>query len=304
MEVVIAAIGGICTIFASVGAVVLDRRRNKEDEPNVKFHTIFNNINFWIKNEIPFTNYYHDYIHTFLIKRLKLIKKNIKKLINIDIKNTDYEYIVRKISELINGMNEFNDIQDTANYSNNIPDSFIKKFNKWDNRSDLIMIYYIKSIHFDSPEKLIYNFLNIYTASLNATINSLLSNLDILIDDVDSKSIIQDRFKKIVDDINKKTNLNDMIKSVLKDEKVYTYDKFLLRFNSNGIITYCSELARILDYNLEDILGININGIIQHEINNSFDDIFTKIRDNNGKYYDIVIKQILDDSKLNMVFLV
>ena len=248
MEAIIASIGGCCALTSSLGSVYIDRRNrskeedkdDKEDETNNKFHSIFNNIDFWIKSEIPNINYGEKFIQNFLIIRLNIIKKNLNILLNIS-NITNYDYTIRKLSELINGINDFEDIHNNKMYID-IPENFINKFNKWDNRSELILICYLKNVKFKNVNSLIYHFLNVYMSSLNSMINSLLSNLDLLMDN-NKQIIARKRFKDIVSVIKEKTNLENNIKELLKNEKIFNFEKFLFRFDNKGIITYCSELT-------------------------------------------------------------
>lgn len=313
MEVIIAAIGGICTVLSSIGSIYADRKLNRDDsnisEHSIKYHSIISAIDFWIKNEIPHTNYKYDYIRKFLIYRLTIIKKNIKKFLEIDTKYVEYEYLIMKLSDLLNGENEYDDLQNENKYPQ-IPVDFIKKFNKWDNRSELILMYYLKSIKFDNNYLLIYHFLNVYTAALNAMINSLLSNLDILVNEnINKGTIIRDRYKKIFTDFNDKTNMDDMIKTVITNDD--EYKKFLFRFNDRGIITYCTENSDILLYNLENLIGSHVMTLVSqnhiHEIINFITDnkkeLYVKIHGKDDKYHNVVIKQLSADSKLNLCFL-
>lgn len=313
MEIIIASIGGACTLISSLGSIYLDRKYNRENEDisgdNIKFHNIISNINFWIKSEIPNTDYTHEYIQDFLILRLKLIKKNIKKFLNLDFKNMEYDYIVIKLSDMINGMNEYHDLQDVKNYPN-ISKIFIKNFNKWDNRSDLILMYYLKSIKFTTSNQLIYNFLNVYAASLNSMINSLLSNLDILIpnENINKNILIRNRYKKLFTDFDNKTNINEMIKNILHSQH---NDKFLFRFDERGIITYCSlHITNILGYNLENLIGSHILSLIHSDDiekikkfleNENNEKLNIQIRSKFDKYFNAEIHRY--HAELNMCIL-
>jgi hypothetical protein len=315
MEVIIASIGGLCTLLSSIGSIYVDRKYNRDSvdeikEDNIRYHSIISNINFWIKNEIPHTDYKYDYIKTFLIFRLTIIKNNVKKFLEIDTKNVEYDYLIMKLSDLLNGENEYQDLQIGKEYPE-IPIDFVKKFNKWDNRSELILMYYLKSIKFSSNYQLIYHFLNVYTAALNAMINSLLSNLDILVNEPINKGvIIRDRYKKIFSDFHVKTNMDTMIKNVISNDK--EYENFLFRFNDRGIITYCTESVNILHYNLENLIGSHVMTLVSqdhiHEIINFITDkkkiLHVKIHGKDDKYHKVVIKQLSSDSKLNLCFLV
>lgn len=313
MEVIIAVIGGVCTLASSLASVYADRKyQNHKDEVNteqgIKYHNVISNINFWIKSEIPNTDYGREYIEKFLVIRLTLVKENIKKFLDIDTKNAEYDYISMKLSDLLNGENEFKDLQLIHNYPG-IPEDFVKKFNKWDNRSDLILMYYLKSITYDTNHQLIYHFLNVYTAALSAMINSLISNLDILVDGSVNKNVmIRNRFKKIFNDFNDKTNIDNVMKSVLNENE---YDKFLFRFNNKGIITYCSKNVNVLLYNLENLIGAHIMTLVSqenmHDLINFMNDkksiLYVKIHGKDDKYHNVIIKQLSSDSKLNMCFL-
>jgi hypothetical protein len=314
MEIIIASIGGACGLLSSIGSIYMDRKYNRERDVDItdqnKYHTIISNINFWIKNEIPHTDYKFDYIRKFLIYRLTIIRNNIKKFLEIDAKNVEYDYLIMKLSDLLNGENEYQDLQNELRYPD-IPSIFIKKFNKWDNRSELILMYYLKGVKFSDNYQLIYHFLKVYTAALNAMINSLLSNLDILVNEnVNRGVLIRDRYNKIFTDFNEKTNMNSMIKTVITDDK--EYNNFLFRFNEKGIITYCTENVDILYYNLENLIGSHIMSLVSQEdihaiINFITDDtkiLYVKIHSKYNKYHNIVIKQLSSDSKLNLCFLI
>jgi hypothetical protein len=322
MEALIAGITVGGSLITSLISVYTDRRIRDNDEYNINFnnHNIFINIDFWIKNDIN-NSYYsatheNEAIQYFLITRLKIIKKNLKKLIENDY--ADKEYLIKKIMDMINGENEYIDIRDLSHYiESNVSTEFINKFNIWDNRSNLILLYYLETINEKNVNNILYDFFNLYLSSLNSMLKTLIVDINLLVcKNSDENNYIykkiNGRLKSVVLQIKEKLNIEKYIKELLKNENIFIFNNYLFHFDENGTIIYCSELfLNKTGYKIENVIGSNIMTLSHNEninqiinfLENGIQVIKIKIHTKNDIFFNIIIKKF-NKNDINLCFII
>lgn len=282
MEAIIAIITVGGGLFSSLGSVYIDRkfnRNNNDDDDivdtNLSYHEIFIYINTSIKNTIPYMYFgnelTNEMVRSFLIQRFKSIEFNLKKLLEIEpeLDKISNDVVIKKITDMLNGLNEYRDIQDTNIYID-IPLKFIKNFNNWNNRCYSILLKYLQQNSFKQNNFILNNFFNIYLLILESMITNLMSNLYLLIDknctyknkDLNYKveNIPNLLLKRTMTKIRKETNMEDLISNILKKEKnkLFKEDKIMFCINNDFEIIYCNELCRKLGYKIDELIGSHI----------------------------------------------
>lgn len=282
MEAIIAIITVGGGLFSSLGSVYIDRKfnRNNDDDDdmvdtNLSYHEIFIYINTSIKNTIPYMYFgnelTNEMVRSFLIQRFKSIEFNLKKLLEIEpeLDKISNDVVIKKITDMLNGLNEYRDIQDTNIYID-IPLKFIKNFNNWNNRCYSILLKYLQQNSFKQNNFILNNFFNIYLLILESMITNLMSNLYLLIDknctyknkDLNYKveNIPNLLLKRTMTKIRKETNIEDLISNILKKEKnkLFKEDKIMFCINNDFEIIYCNELCRKLGYKIDELIGSHI----------------------------------------------
>lgn len=287
MEAIIAVITVGGGLISSLGSVYIDRKFNRKNDDdnddennnfidiNLSYHEIFNYLNTSIKNNIPYMYFgnelTNEMVRSFLIQRFQNIHFNLKKLLEIEpeLDKISNDVVIKKITDMLNGLNEYKDIQDTSLYID-IPVKFIKNFNNWNNRCYIILLKYLQQNPFKQNNFILNNFFNIYLLILESMTTNIMSNLYLLIDknctyknkDLNYKveNIPNLLLKNTMTKIREETNIEDFISNILKKEKnkLFKEDNIIFCINNDFEIIYCSKLCRKLDYKIDKLIGSHI----------------------------------------------
>jgi hypothetical protein len=287
MEAIIAVITIGGGLLSSLGSVYIDRKfRDGDDEEkinsnsssniNLSYHEIFNYLNTSIKNNIPYMYFgnelTNDMVRSYLIQRLNYVKINIKKLLEIEseLDKISNDIVVRKISDMLNGLNEYKDVQNSNLYED-IPIKFIKNFNNWNNRCYSILLKYLQQNIFIENKFILNNFFNVYLLVIESMINNIISNLYLIIEkdckykgydlNYNVKNVPNILLKRTMTKIRKETNIEEYINNILISEKNKLFKKKNLLFciNNDFEIIYCSILCiDRLNYKIDKLIGSHI----------------------------------------------
>ena len=168
---------------------------------------------------------------------------------------------------------------------------------------------------------ILYNFLDLYSSVIQSSIDSMISNLELLVPKdltYNNKNItikkniatlvLKEKLKKI----RQKTNIDNFIKQLLINEQsnIYTYENFLFYFNNDSLVTFCSELCLVtMKYKIENFIGINILSLcvikdfenLKRYVNKKTNIIKLKFMNKDEKHINVIIKRYLNN--INMCFL-
>ena len=320
MEVIIATITVIGTIVSSFGSIYIDRRLNRnnednEDNINIIYHEIFNYINTFVKNALPYmyfgNNITNEMIRLFLKKRMEHVMYNLKKLIEIEheIDKLLPEVLIKRITDMLNGLNEFKDVNDPSLY-NDIPVKFINNFNNWNNRCYVLLSKYLQSNPFNSNKVLLNNFLNIYNMVIESMANNLMSNLYLLIDkdciykgkhlNYNINKVPNYLLTNTMNVLREKVDIEKYIDTLLIDEKNKLLNKKNLLFciNVDFEIIYCTQSCEKLNYGIDKLIGSHILTLCSHNEDLNEIDKFFNNKDEKMLFIKILSK---DNIELNVV---
>jgi len=321
MELLITGITVAGSIISSLGSIYFDRRINRRNEESPENqinndylnHNIFNFLNIYIKKTLPYTFFgddlINDMVHLFLLKRFEYIKKNLQLLFeNQNYDNMPNDILIKKIINMITGMNNYIDINDPSLY-NEIPVRFINNYNQWSSNYYIILTEYLQKQTFKTSNDIIINFLNIYNIIIETITEKLVHNLYLLIDDkciykgkqlnyniINIPKII---LGKRLNMVNKEINLEDHIKKQINNQKnkLLKYKKLLFCTNNDFEIIYCTNLCINICNKLDKLIGTHLLSICSDE-----EDLY-KINDylNNRTRKILFLKLKIEDTEASCI---
>lgn len=313
MEAVIITVITVAgSVLTSIISLIINKkiRQKKEKKAteaimiDLKNHPVFSVIDNLIKNEINLCNF-SDYkcIKKFLIKRLELTKKNLLDLIEYDIKSLTLYKCKKLISDFMNGLNGFNDVEIISNYNHIIHQKILDNFNRINYSTTLIILNYIDSIQTQNNYEVFNHFFNLYVSFLKSLITHVCFNIDFLVNNdvndaqlshANATQIIQKQLQNTMETIEKNSHLDQYIDEIVQKNVYINRDKFLFYLGFDAAIIYCSNYCtHVLKYPIHGIIGCSLLSLIDF---NSIENL-QKYLDNPSKKKSTCNVQILDQEE-------
>jgi hypothetical protein len=249
VSIVGAGVGVVGMVITFIKLYFKKRGINKSrvDYKILKYHDIFDKIDNWINSRIPNTCFGDKGRSLVIADSLKIKLHTFKENLNLFVRNknnfkcTAEEFHIMCTSLIFNSLSQSESIET----SEGIPDIYITKFRLWNHKTVLFTKNCVDNIcrskYYSSNSEKMYAIMNMFTASIESTINDAERTLRFLNGEL--SGII---YKGLEIDAEKYDN-----------NKISFVELF--RYTKDGIITSMShEGEDKLGYSQIDIIGSNI----------------------------------------------